>query len=126
MRNSRRTKKRTDYAWLQCQRQAFGPHSKEILVRCVTARHNWKPLLRHSKETGCRDGGARDEGEELMLENGASIDLEPASARPGSPTAAAMKVRESALQLMEEINRACCEHAEQRHTHCHCEIHNAS
>jgi hypothetical protein len=33
---------------------------------------------------------------------------------------------ESAVDLMEEINRACREHAEQSHTHCHCDIHNAS
>jgi hypothetical protein len=32
----------------------------------------------------------------------------------------------SALELVEKVDRACREHAEQRHTHCHCEIHKAS
>ncbi|MGF6900472.1 hypothetical protein P3T22_001721 [Paraburkholderia sp. GAS348] len=36
------------------------------------------------------------------------------------------KVTESALELVEEVGGACREHAEQRHTHCHCEIHNTS
>ena len=36
------------------------------------------------------------------------------------------QVAGSALEFVEEVDGACREHAEQRHTHCHCEIHNPS
>ncbi|PRY03184.1 hypothetical protein B0G73_11636 [Paraburkholderia sp. BL25I1N1] len=32
----------------------------------------------------------------------------------------------SAFELVKEVDRACREHAEQRNSHCHCEIHTAS
>jgi hypothetical protein len=48
------------------------------------------------------------------------------SLRIASRASRSERTPESALELVEEVDGTCGEHAEERDTHCHCEIHDAS
>jgi hypothetical protein len=81
-------------------------------------RHNWKPLLRAGKETGRRERRPCHHEKFVSFKR-------PASRRRAVAGRQAKRKVGSALELVEKVDRACCEHAEQCDTHCHCEIHYA-
>jgi hypothetical protein len=88
-------------------------------------RHNWKPLLRRGKETGKETGAAvgrlaiaRDSKRWTRLTHAGLVPIAQQKMRRATTG--------STFELVEEVDSACREHAEQRQTHCHCQIHHAS
>jgi hypothetical protein len=86
-------------------------------MRCVTTGNR---CYAAEKETGRRRWPPCDHEKFNVLKR-------ETRARPAlTAQQKAKQMTGSALELIEKIDGACCEHAEQRHTHCHCEIHKAS